>query len=224
MRFTRLVEELAPDARQVMDIGCGSGEQIISLASALPRATFTGVDISAANVAAATANCERMSLSQRVRLAAADYLEFDPGGRFDLIISWGTLQLIPGPSVRIFGKIAAELVPGGLLMNAMPYACGYNRMLMATRRAFRALRSGATDTLVLWLARLLHGHELDDDMLRQRVEYMYHVPFRFDSDALHRMMREECALELVSLRSEPHVSIAQAKHRMTVSRKAGPGP
>src|SRR5208282_4824851 len=39
-------------ALRVLDIGCGSGEQVIDLATALPQARFVGVDISPANISA----------------------------------------------------------------------------------------------------------------------------------------------------------------------------
>src|SRR5205823_173815 len=81
-------------------------------------------------------------------------------------------------------KLAGDLRPGGVLVCGMPYDCAYNRTFGAARRVLRAIRSSWTDEMILRIGRRLHGHEMTDDGLRERVPYMYIPPVRMMSGAL----------------------------------------
>ena len=205
---------------RVLEIGCGTGSQLFHLAAALPDATFTGVDISERNVDLAKNRARELGLQSRIKFVASDYLEL-PFPVNDLIISYSTLHLIPCDSRLLFGKISSELIPGGLLMNVMPYECAFNTLLSGVRAAFAAVRSPLTDLCVFRLAKLFHGHRMDDKSLKERVPYMYQKLERLDGPALRKQMNEECALEFVTSVPEIHASLAQAKHRLIVSRKRG---
>lgn len=221
-RFTEWVlgHVEASRAISVLDIGCGDGAQVLHLAGALPNATLTGVDISARNVAAAGERARRLGLESRVVFVASDYLQFRSPPR-DLIVSYSTLQLIAADSRVLFRKIADELVEGGLLMNVMPHECVYNRLLMAARRGLAAIRSAATDELVFRIGKLIHGRELSDELIRERIAYMYQPLERLDGPALRALMKDECGLDFVAGAPEVHASLAQAKHRLLVFRKHG---
>ena len=66
----QLIAGLQPPTRgHVLEIGCGTGRNLIAAARAYPRAQFYGVDISASMLATARANIERAGLSDRIRLA-----------------------------------------------------------------------------------------------------------------------------------------------------------
>jgi len=70
----------------VLDLGTGSGAIAVSLALALPGATVWATDASAAALAVARGNAER--LGARVDFAQGDwYGALPPGPRFDLIVS-----------------------------------------------------------------------------------------------------------------------------------------
>jgi hypothetical protein len=173
------------------------------------------------SIAAARERFKQEGIASRVELVEADYLEFRPRHRFDLVVSYSTLHLVPAPAADLFGKIASEIEDGGLLVNAIPYECGYNHALIGVRRFFRAIRSPLSDAFVLGAARLLHGHRLGEQMLRQRVMYMYQVPEVLEGRKLERMLREQCGLVLVASRDEPHASPAQLKHRLSLYRRVG---
>jgi SAM-dependent methyltransferase len=226
-RCTRFTEWVLArvDARRpmnVLDIGCGTGAQLLHLASALPQATLTGVDVSACSIEAAAQRARQSGIESRVRFFVGDYLGYRTPPQ-DLIVSYSTLQFIAVDSRALFGKIGADLVPGGLLMNVMAYECAYNRALLAVRRVFAALRTGATDVLVLRVAKLIHGREFDDELLAERVDYMYHRIERLDGPGLRKLMDRECGLESIAEELEAHASPAQLKHRLIVSRKRGSG-
>ncbi len=215
----RLLRYVDPDAAcSILDIGCGTGEQLFELADALPRARLVGIDISTPNVASARTRCAALGLERRVEFVAADYMERSLD-TFDVVVSYSTLHLVRAPARALFGKIASEIVPGGLFVNVMPYECAYNALLIAARRAMRCVRSPFTDRLVLAAAGALHGATYDREQLRERVEYMYRIPNILGGPPLDRMLKDECGLKLAAELDEPHVSVAQPKHRFSVYRK-----
>src|ERR1700761_3386509 len=68
-RALRLARAAAPDARRVLDVGCGTGSLLRSLAERLPEATaLHGVDAAPAMIEAATAAAAR-ERPQDTRLA-----------------------------------------------------------------------------------------------------------------------------------------------------------
>jgi Methylase of polypeptide chain release factors len=221
-RFTQWVLGYVDAARplRVLEIGCGTGSQLVSLAAALPKANFIGVDLSPQNVEVANLRAEQLGLAPRLHFVACDYLRL-PSAVHDLIVSYSTLHLIACESRVLFNKISGELVAGGLLMNVMPYECDFNAVLMKVRRALALVRSPWTDLLVFRVAKLMHGHNMDDELIRERVLYMYQQPQRLDGPALRRQMNDDCALEFVASVPERHASVAQPKHRLIISRKRG---
>jgi len=208
----------APSPGRVLDIGCGTGSQLLHLASALPEASLTGVDISAPAIELAQQRAEAAGLSSRCSFAACDYLTFTVAPQ-DLIVAYSTLQLIRCDSKRLFTKIRNDLAPGGLLINVMPYDCPYNRLLMRVRAMLAASRTGLTDELLLRIGTLLHRRSLGPEALRERVAYMYQPLQRLDGPALRKQMAEVCGLDFVACEPERHASVAQPKHRLIVSRR-----
>ena len=218
-RLTAVVRRHVPaDAPvSVLDLGCGTAEQLFDLAEALPAATLTGVDISAANIDRAERATRRRPDAARFTFITADYMNFH-AGPFDVIWSDSVLHAIPVDTDALFAKLASELRPGGLLVYTMPSACLYNRALGLARRVLRATRSRATDALLLALARRAHP-EHGDGFLAERIPYMYLVPARHDSPALHRRLESSLGLMAVETGPVAHASPAQMKHTLSVFRK-----
>jgi len=202
---------------RVLDIGCGTGSQLFHLAAVLPKSRFVGVDISPGSISVAVQRARALGLDQRVTFTAGDYLQFHTEPQ-DLVISYSTLQLIAVDSRVLFRKISDDLVVGGLLMSVMPYECAINTELMAVRHVFAGARSNFTDRLVFRLGKFMHGRDLSDDLIRERVNYMYQPLERLDGPALRTLM-SDCGLEFVADMPEPHASLAQPKHRLIVCRK-----
>jgi SAM-dependent methyltransferase len=207
----------ATRALRVLDLGCGTGLNVLALAEALPQAIVTGVDLSAASIAVAESARRRHAGANRITLVAANYLAF-PGGPFDVVVSDTVLYAIPTSDEALFGKIAGDLVPGGLLVYTMPTDALANRALVGIRRVLRRVRGRATDAALLALARVLHGRDYDEALLRERVPYMYVVPDRYDSRALHARLRERWGFELLAAEPIPRASPAQLAHRLVVAR------
>ena len=209
-------------ALRVLDLGCGTGEQIFELARALPAADLTGIDISRESIRVAQDAQRTLAGRARLSFLAADYMDFR-AAPFDVILSDGVLHTIAVPSPQLFAKIAGDLTSGGILVYTMPYPCLYNRALTSVRRVFRSAQSPLTDSLILAVARGIHGRRYDLALLRERVPYMYLLPERDHGPALREILDASCGLELVGEYPFPHASIAQLKHRMAVFRKREPG-
>ena len=95
------------------------------------------------------------------------------------------------------------------------FDCLYNRTFTLVRRMLRAVRSPLVDAAILQVGRLLHGREMDDEQLRERVDYMYIPPERMMNDALGRQFVSaglQRAAELAIRSTSP----SQLKHSATV--------
>lgn len=97
----RLIAELgAGDGSRVLEIGCGTGRNLIVAARKYPRACCFGIDASTEMLNSATRAISRAGLAARIRVAHADATRFDPGqlfgtGRFDRIFISYSLSMIP---------------------------------------------------------------------------------------------------------------------------------
>lgn len=116
----RLIRSLdAQPGCSVLEIGCGTGRNLIAAAKAWPGAHFCGLDISAAMLETASEAVVRRDLGSRVALAQADATRFDAGRcfgreRFDRIFLSYTLSMIPGWELAI-DEAADALAPGGAM-------------------------------------------------------------------------------------------------------------
>ncbi|MER8803143.1 class I SAM-dependent methyltransferase [Mesorhizobium sp. M0018] len=116
----RLIAGLdVPAGGTVLELGCGTGRNIILAARRYPGARFFGLDISAGMLETATAALAREGLSGRVTLACGDATDFDAKAlfgvkSFDRIFVSYSLSMIPGWEKTVFAALAA-LSPGGSL-------------------------------------------------------------------------------------------------------------
>jgi S-adenosylmethionine-diacylgycerolhomoserine-N-methlytransferase len=115
-----MIVQLAPPAGgAVLEIGCGTGRNLIEVARLYPKARLYGFDISAAMLASARNSIGAAGLAARVTLASADARSFDPVpsfgcAAFDRIFISYVLSMIPGWR-DVLGRAVACLAPGGSL-------------------------------------------------------------------------------------------------------------
>lgn len=79
---------------RVLELGCGDGTNLIAMASALPNARFTGIDLATEPVRRGTEMASALGLPN-VSLLAGDILEYKPDGDFDYIIAHGLYSWVP---------------------------------------------------------------------------------------------------------------------------------
>jgi S-adenosylmethionine-diacylgycerolhomoserine-N-methlytransferase len=103
----------------VLEIGCGTGRNLVKLARTYPQARLFGLDVSREMLASAAAAAARAGLSKRIALARADATAFDPEAlfgcaEFDRIMISYALSMIP-PWRAALGRALDLLSPGGSL-------------------------------------------------------------------------------------------------------------
>jgi S-adenosylmethionine-diacylgycerolhomoserine-N-methlytransferase len=115
-----LIAELDPPAGgSILEIGCGTGRNLIAIARRYPGCECYGLDVSEAMLETARASVARAGLEGRIRLAQADATDFDPDalfGRagFDRIVISYALSMIP-PWQSVVAEALRRLAPGGSL-------------------------------------------------------------------------------------------------------------
>lgn len=108
-----------PRGGTVLEIGCGTGRNLIKAARLYPDARFFGIDISDAMLETARKAVAAARLDGRVHLAQADAAAFDPAAlfgveRFDRVFISYAVSMIP-PWQAVVEQAAAILAPGGAL-------------------------------------------------------------------------------------------------------------
>lgn len=101
----------------VLEIGCGTGRNLIKAARLYPDARFFGIDISDAMLETARKSVSAAGLDQRILLAQADAAAFDPQAlfgvsRFDRVFISYAVSMIP-PWRAVVEQAATILAPGG---------------------------------------------------------------------------------------------------------------
>ena len=115
-----LIGRLDPPAGgTVLELGCGTGRNLIAAARAHPEVRFFGIDVSAAMLETARAKIERAGLTERITLARADAATFDSRSlfgeaSFDRVFFSYSLSMIP-PWVQAMEAGLAALGDGGVL-------------------------------------------------------------------------------------------------------------
>ena len=108
----------APGA-SVLEIGCGTGRNLVKVARAYPESRLYGLDLSREMLATAAAALARAGLSTRIALARADATAFDPAAlfgraQFDRVLISYALSMIP-PWRDTLARALDVLSPGGSL-------------------------------------------------------------------------------------------------------------
>ncbi len=112
-RLSGWLPPAVPHAR-VLEIGCGRGGNLLPMASALPDATFVGVDRSARQIDEARTIARAASLPN-VTWHAASFEDAAVGGGFDYALCHGVASWVPVATRRaLFGALAQALSADGV--------------------------------------------------------------------------------------------------------------
>src|ERR1700676_2254905 len=116
----QLIAGLRPvPGASVLEIGCGTGRNLVLAARLHPNARFFGIDVSTEMLTSAISAISRRGLTDRIRVAHGDGTAFSPQSlfgipSFDHILISYSLSMIPDWR-RVLQTAASRLKPGGRL-------------------------------------------------------------------------------------------------------------
>lgn len=118
-RDTMLQRLAPPEGGTVLEVGCGTGRNLIQAARRYPKARFYGFDISEMMLETARTNIERAALQDRIIVARADATEFSARELFgiegfDRVFISYSLSMVP-PWQEAIGEALKAVKPGGSL-------------------------------------------------------------------------------------------------------------
>jgi 2-polyprenyl-3-methyl-5-hydroxy-6-metoxy-1,4-benzoquinol methylase len=108
--------DIAPLAAcRVLEVACGDGSNLIPIAAALPRASFTGFDFAAQPLARARRMADGLGLAN-LRLLECDLRALPADlGPFDYVIAHGLYSWVPADvRAHVLPMIAQHLAPNGV--------------------------------------------------------------------------------------------------------------
>lgn len=205
---------------EVLNAGCGTGQQPIDTALRLAGAQILAIDLSLASLAYGARMAEAMGV-RNVHFAQADLLELSHlGRRFDLIESTGVLHHLARPAKGL-GVLAALLAPGGAIRLSL-YSRAARRCVVAARaliaehglqpvpddirrcrETINALPDAAPARAVMAFADFYSLNECRD--------LLFHVQeHHFDLPGVHSLLAD-AGLRLLGLELEPAQRAAAAR-------------
>jgi S-adenosylmethionine-diacylgycerolhomoserine-N-methlytransferase len=116
----RLIAGLQADAgATVLEIGCGTGWNLVHAARLYPDARFFGIDVSTEMLTSALAAVSKAGLTKRIRVAHGDGAAYDPKtlfgiASFDHVVISYSLSMIPDWR-GVLRAAMSRLKPGGRL-------------------------------------------------------------------------------------------------------------
>ncbi len=113
-RFAWKTTEIPPDAKSILDIGCGDGIELVFLHAAAPNARITAVDLKDE----LRAGIRRLPAIRFKPAYIVDYLESETE-TFDLVFSNHVIEHLYDPD-RICALLRRRLDPGGKMLAALP--------------------------------------------------------------------------------------------------------
>lgn len=112
---TALTEALPDGTKTVLDLGAGTGMELIPFFARFPDARVTAVDLSADMLGTLRAR----DFADRVDCVVGDFFSVALGRDYDAMISTSALHhFTPEDKVRLYKRVYDALKPGGLFINA----------------------------------------------------------------------------------------------------------
>ncbi|WP_280338780.1 class I SAM-dependent methyltransferase [Nocardia neocaledoniensis] len=113
------LDRMKPDAREAIDLGCGTGILAVALAKSRPRIRVVGTDQSAAAVASARATAAANGVADRVTVVRDDAMSSAADNSADLVLCNPPFHVgaavHTGSAIKMFAETGRVLRPGGEL-------------------------------------------------------------------------------------------------------------
>ena len=166
-----------PEEANILEIGCGTGHHILSLASRWPDARCTGVEILPQAVSRARSRMNRAQIPN-ARICENSLLEFEPDEKFDYIIAHGFFSWVEDEEkVGLMDFIAKHLAPNGIATVSFNVVAGWRERMPVVEKVRVIAAAGGVDEMSA-LAILKTASEAEtekaiiDDMLAKGAEVL----------------------------------------------------
>ncbi|MBX7053576.1 MAG: class I SAM-dependent methyltransferase [Pyrinomonadaceae bacterium] len=184
------IEVKDPTRCRMLEIGCGDGSNLLSLAYALPGSEFVGFDLSEKHIARGISAKHHIGI-KNIHLFQADALLVDVKalGRFDYIVAHGIFSWVPANVrdriLQIFSECLEESGIGYISYNAYP-GCHIREI------AAGILKAGSAEV------------EVPAERVEKGIAFLDAIAAAAESDSLYqKMLRLE--LEQIRERSDQNV-------------------
>src|SRR5262245_31728064 len=155
---------------EVLDVGCGRGRAIITMAQAFPKSRFTGYEFSEEAVRDAREEARRLNLTN-VRFEVKDVADFNDTARYDLITTFDAVHDQAKPDVvlrNIYRALKSDgvyfcqdIAGSSLLENNMDHPIAPLLYTISTTHCMRlSLAQGGAGLGTMW------GKELATEMMK----------------------------------------------------------
>ncbi|MGJ8643292.1 MAG: class I SAM-dependent methyltransferase [Luteolibacter sp.] len=172
----------------ILEIGCGTGHHLLSLAKRWPGASCTGLDISPRGIARARSLARQAGI-ENVRICEVSVLEFENDGKgFDCIIAHGVYSWVADEvKVGLLDFIGKNLAPDGVAVLSFNVAAGWKARMAVVEKVRAIAVAGDTDemtALEVFSTVAEEGEkEIAADMLAKGAEVLAFDDFAPDMDA-----------------------------------------
>jgi SAM-dependent methyltransferase len=200
-----------------LDIGCGSGTQIYSIAPYFKDFSFTGIDISEPNIYACNETLSNISDCLKFHFIHDDFIEHEFDRKFNLAFSYSAFQLMDTSIDDLLIKVWKVLEPEGHLILSTPYICRYNKYLNYFRGILGQFRCDLFDKLIVDVAHILYRKKFSQNFLRERLIYLDQI----DNTLLElKTLEGLCQFWKIEFQEKtPSPSFIQSRHITLILKK-----
>jgi tRNA (cmo5U34)-methyltransferase len=186
-----LVRAVPADSRQILELGCGTGELTVKILQHCPGAQVYAVDYSSRMLQFARHKMERLGLAERVSWIEADFGNWAESGLFagvegplDACISSLAIHHLRNElKFKLFERIRDRLHPNACFWNAdpvLPEAEALTSVYEEARTAWTAQQPIALEEIRAKMNRgTTHGHSSHDHLatLSMHLDFLSKAPF-----------------------------------------------
>ncbi|MFD2256899.1 class I SAM-dependent methyltransferase [Luteolibacter algae] len=120
---------------RILEIGCGTGHHILSVANRWPQAKCTGLDISPSLISRAR-NLARQAGFRNVRLCENSITQFEPDEQYDCIIAHGVFSWVEDEvKLGLMDFLAKYLSPSGIAVVSFNVVAGWRERMPIVEKA-----------------------------------------------------------------------------------------
>jgi SAM-dependent methyltransferase len=176
-----------PATARILEIGCGEGHHLLSLANRWPGAVCLGLDVSAKAIHRARNRAKQAGLTN-ARFCEARLSEFEPDAPFDFIVAHGFFSWVPDEvKVGLMDFIGKKLTPNGIAVVSFNVAAGWKERVAVVEKTRAIMAAGAVDVMAALtiLRDVSEGAQtaIIDDMLAKGAAVLAHDDFAPVMDA-----------------------------------------